>query len=83
MKESQNESHSSDWANVRGMKRQGKELLSSSYPHTHPLSPSPSFINDIDFVRQLEEYRDQGRLFSTTLFVTFDVTDLYTMIPRD
>ena len=32
MKESQNEAHSSDWANVHGMKRQGKELLSSSYP---------------------------------------------------
>ena len=31
----------------------------------------------------MEEYRDQERLLSTTLFITFDVTDLYTMIPRD
>jgi hypothetical protein len=42
-----------------------------------------TFINNIDFVRQLENYRDSGRLSPTTLFVTFDVTNLYTMIPRD
>ena len=28
-------------------------------------------------------YGDVGRLSSTTTFITFDVTDLYTMIPRD
>ena len=28
-------------------------------------------------------YRNQGRLLPTTLFITFDVTDLYTMISRD
>ena len=42
-----------------------------------------TFINDIHFVRRLELYRDLGRLLSTTKFVTFDVVDLYTMIPRD
>ncbi|CAF1333579.1 unnamed protein product [Rotaria sordida] len=42
-----------------------------------------TFSNDIDFVRQLEQFRDEGRLLPTTLFITFDVTDLYTMIPRD
>ena len=31
----------------------------------------------------MESYRDSGRLLTTTLFVTFDVTNLYTMIPRD
>ena len=31
----------------------------------------------------MESYRDSGRLLPTTLFVTFDVTNLYTMIPRD
>ena len=31
----------------------------------------------------MELYRDRGRLSSTTTFITFDVTDLYTMIPRD
>lgn len=41
-----------------------------------------TFINGIEFVRQLEQYRDEGRLLPTTLFITFDVTDLYTMIPR-
>jgi hypothetical protein len=42
-----------------------------------------TFINGIDFVRQLEQYRDCGRLLPTTNFITFDVTDLYTMIPRN
>ncbi|CAF4259959.1 unnamed protein product, partial [Rotaria magnacalcarata] len=40
------------------------------------------FINGIDFVRQIENYRNSGRLLPTTLFVTFDITNLYTMIPR-
>jgi len=43
---------------------------------------STTFINGIDFVRQLEQYRDSGRLLPTTLLLTFDVTDLYTMIPK-
>ena len=40
-----------------------------------------AFINGIDLVRALEKYASEGRLKPTTLFVTFDVTDLYTMIP--
>ena len=42
-----------------------------------------TFINGIHFVRRMELYRDLGRLSSTTTFITFDVTDLYTMIPRN
>ena len=42
-----------------------------------------TFISGIDVVRSLEKYRESGRLKPTTLFVTFDVTDLYTMIPRE
>ncbi|CAF1385952.1 unnamed protein product [Adineta steineri] len=42
-----------------------------------------TFINGIHFIRRLELYRNIGRLSSTTTFITFDVTDLYTMIPRD
>ena len=41
------------------------------------------FVNGMDDVRQLEKYRDSGHLKVTTQFITFDVTDLYTMIPRD
>ncbi|CAF1495644.1 unnamed protein product, partial [Adineta steineri] len=41
------------------------------------------FINDIHFVRRLEFYQSIGRLTSKTNFITFDVTDLYTMIPRN
>jgi hypothetical protein len=42
-----------------------------------------TFVNGIDLVRQLKQYTNSGRLSSTTVFVTFDVTDLYTMIPRN
>ncbi|CAF3858545.1 unnamed protein product [Rotaria sordida] len=42
-----------------------------------------TFINSIDLIRKLNEYQQKGYLTSTTLFVIFDVTDLYTMIPRD
>lgn len=42
-----------------------------------------TFINSIDVVRKLEAYNEQGYLQSTTKFITMDVTDLYTMIPRD
>lgn len=52
-------------------------------PLYNQVAQSSTFVNDIDFVRQLEKYRNQGRLHSTTLFITFDVSDLYTMIPQD
>ncbi|CAF1412823.1 unnamed protein product, partial [Didymodactylos carnosus] len=42
-----------------------------------------TLINGIDLVRALEKYRDNCRLLPTTQFITSDVTDLYTMIPRD
>lgn len=41
-----------------------------------------TFINSIDFVRKLEQYAKEGRLTHTTKFVTADVANLYTMIPR-
>jgi hypothetical protein len=31
----------------------------------------------------MESYRNSGRLLPTTLFITFDVCNLYTMIPHD
>jgi hypothetical protein len=40
-------------------------------------------FNGIDLVRQLKKYRDSGYLLSSTQFITLDVTDLYTMIPRN
>jgi hypothetical protein len=42
-----------------------------------------TFINDIDVVRQLEKYVANGYFKLTTKFITADVKDLYTMIPRD
>ena len=41
-----------------------------------------TFINSINLIRKLESYRDSDYLKPTTQFITFDVTDLYTMIPR-
>lgn len=50
-------------------------------PTYNRLARSSTFINDIDFVRQLEQYRDRGLLLPTTQFLTADVQNLYTMIP--
>ena len=41
-----------------------------------------TFINDIDVIIRLEQYTSDGYLQSTTKFVTIDVENLYTMIPR-
>ncbi|CAF4118064.1 unnamed protein product, partial [Adineta steineri] len=41
-----------------------------------------TFIHSIDVVRQLEMYVDNGNFKSTTRFITADVKNLYTMIPR-
>ncbi|CAF4145889.1 unnamed protein product [Rotaria sordida] len=41
-----------------------------------------TFINGIDLVQALEKYVANGYLKPTTLFITFDVENLYTMIPR-
>ncbi|CAF1552581.1 unnamed protein product [Adineta ricciae] len=46
------------------------------------LAQRTTFINGIDLVRQLNSYRDNDHLLPTTYFITFDVTDLYTMIPK-
>ncbi|CAF3932390.1 unnamed protein product, partial [Rotaria sordida] len=56
------------------------QLLTSIYNY---VTKDITFINSIDLIRKLKDYTEKGYLTSTTLFVTFDVTDLYTMIPRD
>ncbi|CAF3313319.1 unnamed protein product [Rotaria sp. Silwood2] len=56
------------------------QILTPIYNH---VTKDITFINGIDVVRKLKEYQQQGYLTSTTLFVIFDVADLYTMIPRD
>lgn len=42
-----------------------------------------TFINGIDVIRKLEKYVLDGLFQTTTQFIIMDVTDLYTMIPRD
>ena len=42
-----------------------------------------TFTNSLDVVRKLEHYVSQGHFKSTTTFITADVENLYTMIPRD
>jgi hypothetical protein len=41
-----------------------------------------TFINSIDVIRRLESYVSSGYLTSTTRFITADVKNLCTMIPR-
>ncbi|CAF2063658.1 unnamed protein product [Rotaria magnacalcarata] len=42
-----------------------------------------TFINDIDVIRKLEKHAADGHITSTTKFITSDIENLYTMIPRD
>ena len=56
------------------------ELLS---PFFNQVARTTTFTNGIDLVRALEKYRDNDFLLPSTLFITFDVTDLYTMMSRE
>ncbi|CAF3070398.1 unnamed protein product [Rotaria sp. Silwood2] len=40
------------------------------------------YINSMDLVKQLETYQNSGHLLQTTKFITADVKNLYTMIPK-
>jgi hypothetical protein len=44
---------------------------------------STTIINGVDLIRRLEKYTSDGYLKSTTFFCTFDITDLYTMLPQE
>ena len=46
------------------------------------ISQVTTFINSTGVIRALEKYVSESRLQSTTLFVIYDVANLYTMIPR-
>ncbi len=40
-------------------------------------------INGFDSIYRLNKYTSDGHLKPTTLFCTFDITDLYTMLPQE
>jgi hypothetical protein len=42
-----------------------------------------TIVDGVDLLDKLQRYIDEGRLTASTLFVTFDITDLYTMLPQD
>jgi hypothetical protein len=42
-----------------------------------------TIIDGTDLLKKLQKYIDQGHLTSSTLFITFDITDLYTMLPQE
>ena len=42
-----------------------------------------TIIDGVDLIRQLEQYVENGYLKPTTQFCTFDITDLYTMLPQE
>ena len=44
---------------------------------------STTIVNGVDLVRRLEQYVADGHLKPTTLLCTFDITDLYTMLPQE
>ena len=44
---------------------------------------STTIIDGVDLIRRLETYVENGSLKPTTQFCTFDITDLYTMLPQE
>jgi hypothetical protein len=44
---------------------------------------STTIIDGVDLIRRLEKYHTDGYLKPTTLLCTFDITDLYTMLPQE
>ena len=44
---------------------------------------STTIIDGVDLIRRLETYVENNYLKPTTQFCTFDITDLYTMLPQE
>jgi hypothetical protein len=44
---------------------------------------STTIIDGVDLIHRLENYVENGYLKPTTQFCTFDITDLYTMLPQE
>ena len=44
---------------------------------------STTIIDGVDLIRRLQQYQNDGHLKPTTHFCTFDITDLYTMLPQE
>jgi hypothetical protein len=44
---------------------------------------STTIIDGVDLIRRLETYVENDYLKTTTQFCTFDIIDLYTMLPQE
>ncbi|CAF3294481.1 unnamed protein product [Rotaria socialis] len=44
---------------------------------------STTFIDGVDLIHHLEAYTTNGHLLPNTYLCTFDITDLYTMLPQE
>ncbi len=44
---------------------------------------STTIIDGVDLIRRLETYIENGYFKATTQLCTFDITDLYTMLPQE
>jgi hypothetical protein len=42
-----------------------------------------TIIDGVDLIRRLQKYNANGYLKATTFLCTFDITDLYTMLPQE
>ena len=43
---------------------------------------STTIVDGVDLIHRLQTYVNNGHLKPSTLFCTFDITDLYTMLPQ-
>ncbi|CAF4192638.1 unnamed protein product [Rotaria sp. Silwood2] len=44
---------------------------------------STTLVDGVDLLNQLDQYIKKGHFKSSTLFITFDITNLYTMLPQE
>lgn len=60
-----------------------KSLDQSIRPLFYKYCRHTTFVDGADVVDRLEKYAQGGHLKSSTLFITFDITNLYTMLPQE
>ncbi|CAM4916398.1 unnamed protein product [Rotaria socialis] len=44
---------------------------------------STTIVDGVDLLHQIDQYIQKGYFNSSTLFITFDITNLYTMLPQE
>ncbi|CAF1506248.1 unnamed protein product, partial [Rotaria sordida] len=69
---------------IKSVTRQISEFLDQLIrPIYNEHSKENTIIDGVNLIQRLEKYTSDGHLKTSTYFCTFDITNLYTMIPQD